>query len=146
MAKDVRGSEKDRLFDTMQHVGEYAIAACIALLSDNIGRTYVRDKLELPEIERKDFGNQIRPGIPFGKILWVAGNAVRHYDGEPFHPENEAVLEAFSIKARDEEVAFRLLEAAGVRTEADLTRELEAILDGMDLAARAAMFPPLQGL
>jgi hypothetical protein len=119
-------------FDKMQQVGMYPIAACIALLSDNVGRTYVRERLRMAELERVNFGAIIRPEIRFGKVLWCAANAARHYDGEALNPWNEAVLREFGIEARDEQAAFLLLEGAGVIGEADLLQQLEVMLDDMD--------------
>jgi len=121
-----------RDFDRMQQVGMYPIAACIALLSDNIARTYIREVLDRDERDRVDFGALVRPDIPFGKVIWCAANAARHYDGEALWPSNEAVLLAFNIEARDEQAAFLLLEGAGVIEEADLLRQLDAMLDQMD--------------
>lgn len=125
-------------FEKMQHVGMFALAACILRPADNIGRTYVREKLRGNERERVKLRNEVRLGITVGKILWAAGNAARHYDGEPLNAWNEEVLGAFNIEPRDEQSAFLLLEAAGIRTEADLLRELDAILNGMDEAIREA--------
>ena len=132
------GSAMDATFNTMQHVGMFAIAACIALLADNIGRTYAREKLKTEELDRVDFGNEIRPGIRFGKVLWAAANAARHYAGEPLYDRNEKVLGAFNIAARDEQAAFLLLETAGIKTENDLIRELNVVLDGIDQAIQRA--------
>jgi len=110
----------------------YPIAACIALLSDNVGRTYARERLGIPELDRINFGAIIRPEIPFGKVLWCAANSARHYDGGPLNQWNEAVLRAFDIEARDEQAAFLLLEGAGIIVEADILRQLEEMLDDMD--------------
>jgi hypothetical protein len=125
-------AEMQREFDKMQQVGMYPIAACIALLSDNVGRTYVRERLGLPELDRINFGAIIRPEVPFGKVLWCAANAARHYDGGPLNGWNEAVLQAFEVEARDEQAAFLLLDRSGIVAELDLLQQLEVMLDEMD--------------
>lgn len=119
-------------FDKMQQIGMYPIAACIALLADNVGRTYVRETFGMRELERITFGANIRRDIPFGKVLWCAANAARHYDGGALNEWNEAVLEAFNIEARDEQAAFLLLERAGIIAEGDLLQQLDMMLDEMD--------------
>ena len=141
MAIGIKGSPAmDEMFNTMQHVGMFAIAACIALLADNVSRTYVRERVKAKEPNRVNFGREIVAG-PFGKVLWAAGNAARHYDGTPLNDWNEQVLGAFNITARDEQAAFLLLEAVGIRTEDDLIRDLNIVLDGMDQAIQAAQPP-----
>ena len=134
--------ESDRMnatFEKMQWVGMFPIAACIALLADNIVRTYVREKLDADEGARSDFGREATPGIRFGKIFRVAANVGRHYDGEPLNQKlNEDVLGAFGVTPRDEQAAFLLLERSGIKTEEDLIREVDAILDDIDEAIRAA--------
>ncbi len=146
MAQEIKGSPAiEQTFDTMQHVGMFAIAACIALLADNINRTYVREKIKAKELDRVNFGREIRPNIPFGKVVWAAGNAARHYDGMPLNDWNEQVLGEFNITARDEQAAFLLLEAAGITTEVDLIRELNVVLDGMDQVIQAARAAPQPG-
>jgi hypothetical protein len=127
-------------FDQFQHVGMFAIAASIALLADNIARVYAHDKLGHGG-QRQAHGREIAPGITFGKVLWAAANAARHYQGTPLHSGTEAVLDVFNITARDEQAAFLLLERAGVSDEGGLLRELNALCDSIDQAERAARVP-----
>jgi hypothetical protein len=138
MAREVRGSSfMDALNDQMQHVGMFAIAACISLLADNIARIYAHTKLGHGG-QRTTYGSELKPEITFGRVLWAAGNAARHYEGARLYPGTEAVLDAFNITARDEQAAFLLLEAAGIKTEDDLLREVNLLCDGIDQAAQAA--------
>ena len=110
-------------FDVFQHVQLYPLAACIALIVDNCSRTYVREMIGLAEYQRVNFGDLVGPGIRFGKMLWCEANAARHYAGTELRSENEEVLNAFGIEARDEQATYLLLERSGISTEADLLRQ-----------------------
>ena len=110
-----------RDFEGVQRGNIYAVAACIAVLADNIARFYAT-RVFGDEKKARDFGSDIK-GVPFGEILRVAGNAARHV---PISGETSiTTLEIVGIQRRDDAVPFELLELAGVQTMDELINELD---------------------
>lgn len=121
--------------DEFEYVGLFAIAAAISILGDNIARIYALTKLN-DEYRRRDFGPEVRPGFMFGRVLWVAGNAARHYADEEFHKDTEQALQDLGVQRRDEGAAFEALEIASVRDYDDFMARLQALMDDVDAEAK----------
>ncbi|HEY5023081.1 MAG TPA: hypothetical protein VII30_11410 [Gemmatimonadaceae bacterium] len=115
-------------FEGVQRGNVYAVAACIAVLADNIARFYATRVLG-KETAATRFGSNMN-GVPFGEVLRVAGNAARHV---PIAGETSiATLETVGIERRDDAVPYELLELAGIRTLDHLICELDILAHHID--------------
>lgn len=133
--REVNVPQLRREFDRVQDVAAFPIACAIALVADNASRTYALMKLKA-EKKRKNFGNDIVPGVPFGRVLWVAANAARHYGNKELFKDNEAVLNKLDVSRRDEGAVLQLLEAAHITDAYTLLEHLAALFDQIDDASR----------
>lgn len=123
-------------FDRVQDVTGFPLACAIALVADNVARTYALVRLN-NEKRRAEFGNSVAPGVTFGTALWVAANAARHYDDGALFADNEAVLNALGVTRRDEGVVLQVLEAACISEAATLLDNLGVLCDQIDGVAKA---------
>lgn len=120
--------------ERFHYIGAYVLADALALVSDNVLR-YWADGLFEQAWKRKEFGEETN-GMPFGKFLWAAGNAARHYTGKAYPDDRtEEAITQLGVTARDESVVFRIWKTSGLESIGELLRRLDATCREMESAA-----------
>jgi hypothetical protein len=124
----------DPIFDVAQYSGAYSSAQCIAIVADNLARVWAF-ALFGNEHKRRRFGKLVN-NVRFGKALWAAGNAARHYKGMPFYKATSDILKQLGVESLDEAAALCVLDAVGIHTLRDLLRDLESLCEEMEAQAK----------